>query len=61
MNLVILDTGCANLKSIKVAIKKLGYNSIVTTEPSVILKSKKMFLPGVGTASAVMNILSQKN
>lgn len=60
MNLVILDTGCANLKSIKVAIKKLGHNSIVTTEPSVILKSKKMFLPGVGTASAVMNILSQK-
>ncbi|QCI20844.1 imidazole glycerol phosphate synthase subunit HisH [Buchnera aphidicola (Hyperomyzus lactucae)] len=60
MDLVILDTGCANLKSIKVAIKKLGYNSIITTEPSVILKCKKMFLPGVGTASAVMSILSER-
>ena len=60
MDIVILDTGCANLTSIKVAIKKLGYNSIITSKPSTVLKSKKIFLPGVGTASAVMKVLSQK-
>jgi len=60
MNVVIIDTGCANLKSIQVAIKNLGYNSIITSEPSVIINSKKIFLPGVGTASAVMNILHKK-
>ncbi|QCO70680.1 imidazole glycerol phosphate synthase subunit HisH [Buchnera aphidicola] len=61
MNIVIVDTGCANLKSIKVAIKKLGYDSIITSNASIILESKKIFLPGVGTASAVMKILSEKN
>lgn len=61
MDIVIVDTGCANLKSIQVAIKNLGYHSIITSEPSIISKSKKIFLPGVGTASAVMNFLSKKN
>ncbi|AEO08466.1 imidazole glycerol phosphate synthase subunit HisH [Buchnera aphidicola str. Ak (Acyrthosiphon kondoi)] len=61
MDIVIVDTGCANLTSIKVAIKKLGYNSIITSEASIISKSKKIFLPGVGTASAVMDLLSKKN
>ncbi|MCU4137108.1 imidazole glycerol phosphate synthase subunit HisH [Buchnera aphidicola (Sitobion miscanthi)] len=61
MDIVIVDTGCANLKSIQVAVKNLGYDSIITSELSVISKSKKIFLPGVGTASAVMSILSKKN
>ncbi|WAI11871.1 MAG: imidazole glycerol phosphate synthase subunit HisH [Buchnera aphidicola (Macrosiphum albifrons)] len=61
MNIVIVDTGCANLKSIKVAIKKLGYDSIITSNASIISESKKIFLPGVGTASAVMKLLSEKN
>ncbi|QCI20258.1 imidazole glycerol phosphate synthase subunit HisH [Buchnera aphidicola (Brachycaudus cardui)] len=60
MNIVIIDTGCANLTSIKVAIKRLGYNAIITSEPSRVLKSNKVFLPGVGTASAVMNFLFEK-
>lgn len=60
MDIVILDTGCANLNSIKIAIKKLGYNSIITNEADIIIKSKKIFLPGVGTAASVMKMLSQK-
>ncbi|AEO07924.1 imidazole glycerol phosphate synthase subunit HisH [Buchnera aphidicola] len=61
MNIVIIDTGCANLTSIQVAIKHLGYNSIITDNPSIILKAKKIFLPGVGTAAAVMKVLQKKN
>ncbi|QCI17515.1 imidazole glycerol phosphate synthase subunit HisH [Buchnera aphidicola (Acyrthosiphon lactucae)] len=61
MDIVIVDTGSANLTSIRVAIKKLGYHSIITSEPSIISKSKKIFLPGVGTASSVMNLLYKKN
>ncbi|AHG60266.1 imidazole glycerol phosphate synthase subunit HisH [Buchnera aphidicola] len=60
MDIVIVDTGCANLTSIQVAIKRLGYNSIITSQPSILSKSKKIFLPGVGTASAVMKVLSEK-
>lgn len=61
MNIVIINTDCANLTSIQVAIKKLGYDPIVTDQPSIILQSKKIFLPGVGTASSVMNLLHKKN
>ncbi|QCI22564.1 imidazole glycerol phosphate synthase subunit HisH [Buchnera aphidicola] len=61
MNIVIVDTGCANLKSIKVAVKNLGYDSIITSNESIISESEKIFLPGVGTASAVMKLLSEKN
>ncbi|CAL4326166.1 imidazole glycerol phosphate synthase subunit HisH [Buchnera aphidicola] len=60
MNVVIIDTGSANLTSIKVAIKRLGYNPIITSEPSIVLRSNKVFLPGVGTASAVMKFLFDK-
>lgn len=59
-DIVVLDTGCANLTSIKVAIEKLGYHPTITSEPSIVINSKKIFLPGVGTASSVMKILSKK-
>jgi len=58
---VILNTGCANLTSIRIAIKRLGYISQITSNPDLLLKSKKLIIPGVGTAEAVMNILHQKN
>ena len=61
MNIAILNTGCANLTSIQVAIKKLGYTSTVTSDSSVVLKSKKVILPGVGTASTAMKKLNEKN
>ncbi|QCI24761.1 imidazole glycerol phosphate synthase subunit HisH [Buchnera aphidicola (Rhopalosiphum padi)] len=61
MNIAILNTGCANLTSIQVAIKKLGYTSTVTSDSSVVLKSKKVILPGVGTASTAMKKLNKKN
>ncbi|QCI23670.1 imidazole glycerol phosphate synthase subunit HisH [Buchnera aphidicola (Macrosiphoniella sanborni)] len=61
MDIVIINTGCANLTSIQVAIQQLGYNPIVTSDPSLIMQSKKIFLPGVGTALSVMNFLYKKN
>lgn len=51
---VILDTGCANLTSIKYAITHLGYNAQVTLDPQQILTADKLFLPGVGSAPAAM-------
>ncbi|QIQ41157.1 MAG: imidazole glycerol phosphate synthase subunit HisH [Buchnera aphidicola (Aphis urticata)] len=61
MTIVILNTGCANLTSIRIAITRLGYISQITSNPDLLLKSKKLIIPGVGTAKAVMNILHQKN
>lgn len=61
MTIAILNTGCANLTSIKIAIKRLGYKSQITSNPDLLIKAKKLIVPGVGTASAVMNILNEKN
>lgn len=61
MNIVIIDTGCANLTSIQVAIKRIGYTSVITSNIDLILKAQKIFLPGVGNAATVMKILHKKN
>ncbi len=50
MNAVILDTGCANLNSVKSAIGRHGYEPVVSRDPEVVLRADKLFLPGVGTA-----------
>lgn len=61
MNIVIIDTGCANLSSVKYAIARLGYQPIISADPSIILAADKLFLPGVGTAIAAMDNLNQRN
>lgn len=61
MNVVILDTGCANLDSVRWAIKRLGYDPQVSREADVVLNADKLFLPGVGTAQAAMDQLRQRD
>jgi glutamine amidotransferase len=61
MNVVILDTGCANLSSVKWAIQRLGANPTVSRDPEVVLRADKLFLPGVGTARAAMNQLRERD
>ncbi|RKR63838.1 imidazole glycerol phosphate synthase subunit HisH [Yokenella regensburgei] len=60
MNVVILDTGCANLNSVKSAIGRHGYTPTVSREPDVVLRADKLFLPGVGTAQAAMDQLRER-
>ncbi len=60
MNVVILDTGCANLASVTYAIRRLGYKPIVSSEAEIVRTANKLFLPGVGTASAAMKQLEQR-
>lgn len=61
MNVVVLDTGCANLHSVKSAIARHGYEPIVSREPEVVLRADKLFLPGVGTAQAAMDKLIERD
>ncbi|NHB63028.1 imidazole glycerol phosphate synthase subunit HisH [Photorhabdus sp. RW14-46] len=60
MKVVILDTGCANLSSVTYAIRKLGYQPEISQETATILAADKLLLPGVGTASAAMDQLKQR-
>ncbi|MCT4702600.1 imidazole glycerol phosphate synthase subunit HisH [Enterobacteriaceae bacterium H20N1] len=61
MNVVILDTGCANLLSVKSSIKRLGYDPVVSRDADVVLRADKLFLPGVGTAQAAMDQIRERN
>ena len=61
MNVVILDTGCANLSSVNYAVQRLGYTPVVSRDADVVLRADKLFLPGVGTAQAAMEQLEQRD
>lgn len=61
MNIIIIDTACANLASVKYAIERLGYQPMITDDPDLILNADKLLLPGVGAASAAMEQLAQRN
>lgn len=59
--IVIIDTGCANLSSVRFAVERLGYDVIVSKDPAVLQKADKLFLPGVGTAKEAMANLIERN
>ncbi|MDP2570833.1 imidazole glycerol phosphate synthase subunit HisH [Vibrio penaeicida] len=58
---VIIDTGCANVSSVKFAIERLGYKVTISKDPEVVLAADKLFLPGVGTASEAMKNLRERD
>lgn len=59
-NIVIIDTGCANLSSVRMAIERLGVSVQVSKEAEVIRRADKLILPGVGTAKAAMHNLNER-
>ena len=58
---MIIDTGCANVSSVRFAIERLGYQVQISKDPQVVLAADKLFLPGVGTASEAMHNLEQRD
>ncbi|MGO2499017.1 imidazole glycerol phosphate synthase subunit HisH [Vibrio litoralis] len=58
---VIIDTGCANVSSVRFAIERLGYAVTISKDPAVVLAADKLFLPGVGTASEAMKNLEERD
>ncbi|WP_017220011.1 imidazole glycerol phosphate synthase subunit HisH [Moritella dasanensis] len=59
-NVVIIDTGCANLSSVRFAIERLGYSVAVSRDADVLRNADKLFLPGVGTAQEAMKNLADR-
>lgn len=57
---VILDTGCCNLTSLRAAICRLGVDPVVTSKASVAQGASRLFVPGVGTAKAAMRELKAR-
>ena len=54
---VIIDSGGANIASLRAALSRLGTESVVTTDHGVIQRAAHVFLPGVGSAQDAMHRL----
>lgn len=57
---VIIDTGCANLTSLKFAVERLTRNVVVSSDPGTINSADRVFLPGVGSAKYAMGVLESR-
>lgn len=57
---VIIDTGCANLTSLKFAVQRLTEDVLVSDDPRTISSADRVFLPGVGSAQYAMGVLEEK-
>lgn len=54
MKIVIIDYGAGNVYSVQSAIRRLGYETVVSTAAAVIRTADRVIFPGVGQASAAM-------
>ena len=57
MNIIIIDYGAGNIKSIQFAFKRLGVHAVLSNDIDEIRAADKIIFPGVGAASAAMTML----
>lgn len=55
MQTVIVNSGCANIASVKFAFERLGANVNVSSDLQEISKADRIILPGVGTFDFAMS------
>ena len=60
MSIVIVDTGVANLASVRFAFDRLGITSVISDEANVITSADRVLIPGVGAAPFAMQKINQK-
>ncbi|HED6149714.1 TPA: imidazole glycerol phosphate synthase subunit HisH, partial [Campylobacter coli] len=61
MKLIIIDTACANLASLKFCLDRLGFDAKISRDLKDLESADKLFLPGVGTAAKAMSNLESFN
>jgi len=59
LNIIIIDYGAGNIKSIQFAFKRLGITAVLSNDPDEILNADKVIFPGVGEASNAMEKLKE--
>lgn len=57
MKIAIINYGAGNIQSIKFAIKRLGYEAVLSEDAAEIRAADKVIFPGVGEASSAMEKL----
>ena len=59
MKIVIIKYNAGNVYSVSSALKRLGYEAIITSDLKDITSADKIIFPGVGEASSAMEYLKQ--
>ena len=54
MEVVLIDSGGANIGSVRYALERLGANATLTADATTIAQSERVILPGVGAAGPAM-------
>ncbi len=54
---IIIDYGAGNLRSVANAVIRLGHEPVVTASPAEVLAARTVILPGVGAAADTVNSL----
>ena len=54
MEIVIIDYGAGNVRSVQFALERLGYEATCTNDRDLIEKADKVIFPGVGEAQSAM-------
>ena len=58
--IAILKYNAGNATSVENAVQRLGYETIITDDLSVLKNADKVILPGVGEAGSAMKYLNEK-
>lgn len=58
--IAIIKYNAGNISSVQNALNRLGYESVITDDPTMILQAEKVIFPGVGEASSAMKYLKEK-
>jgi len=61
MKLVVVDYGAGNLRSVAIALARLGLDPLVTSEPRAVRDADALIVPGVGAAADTMSNLAQRD
>jgi imidazole glycerol phosphate synthase glutamine amidotransferase subunit len=59
MDLALVETGLANVASVRAAFARLGVDARPTTDPAVVAQAARVVLPGVGAFGAGMAALTR--
>lgn len=59
--IAILKYNSGNIMSVMVALRRLGQEAVITSDPEVLSAADKVIVPGVGEARSAMTYLRERN
>jgi glutamine amidotransferase len=61
MKVAILKYNAGNVRSVEIALERIGVDAILTDNHEILLSADKIIFPGVGEASTAMAYLKSRN